>query len=79
MQTSCWCADKNTRKTYLELLHELKFDDFNPVLGGDRVNKAIFCYYITGENVVYNLRVGYCLHKLVQAWLTDPGSSPSMN
>ena len=56
---------KNTRKTYLDLLNILKFDESDPILGSNHGGLSCIFALITGDNVEFNL----C--ELVRDWLLD--------
>ena len=60
---------KNTCKTYLDLLNNLKFDESDPILGSNHAELSCIFALITGNNVEFNLRADHGLHELVKDWL----------
>ena len=65
---------KNTRKTYLDLLNILKFDESDPILGIAIVgNEGCIFALITGNNVELKkkIRADHGLHELIRDWLLD--------
>ena len=57
---------KSTRKTYLDLLNILKFDESDPILGSNRGELGCIFALITGDIVEFNIRADHDLHELVK-------------
>ena len=70
---------KNTRKTYLDLLNILKFDESNPILGSNHGELSCIFALITGDNVEFNLHADHGLHKLVKDLLLDSAALVFVN
>ena len=70
---------KNTRKNYLDLLNNFKFDASDPILGTNHWELSCIFALITGDNVEFNLRADRSLHELVRDWLLDSTAPASMN
>ena len=62
---------KNTRKNYLELLHNLKFGTSEPILGSNHGELSCIFALVTGDNVEFKLHVDHGLHELVKDCLLD--------
>ena len=60
---------KNTRKSYLDLLNILKFDESDTILGSNRGELSCIFAPITGDNVEFNLRADHGIHELIKDWL----------
>ena len=70
---------KNTRKTYLGLLNNLKFDESDPIHGSNYGKLSCIFALITDDNVEFNLRPDHGLHELVKVWLLDSTAPASVN
>ena len=62
---------KNTRKSYLDLLNILNFDESDPIIGSNRGELSFIFALITGDNVEFNLRTDHRIHELVRDLLLD--------
>ena len=62
---------KSTRKTYLDLLNNLKFEESGPILGSNRGELSCIFALITADNVEFNLRADHGLQELVRDWLME--------
>ena len=78
--TGAWCYScncihgsqlKNTRKTYLDLLNILKFDESDPILVSNKGELSFIFALVTGDNVKFNIHADNGLHELVREWLLD--------
>ena len=62
-------------RNYLDLLHNLKFDESDPILGSNHGEPSCIFALITGNNVEFNLRADHGLHELVKNWQLDSTAS----
>ena len=62
---------KNNRKSYLDLLNILKFDEPDPIIGSSRGELSCMFALITDDNVEFDLCADHGLQELIRDWLLD--------
>ena len=63
--------EKNTRKDYLDLPNNLKFDASDLLIGTSDGELSCIFALVTGDNVEFNLRADHGLHEFVKDWLLN--------